>query len=275
MNSDSILIQRFMLQHSKLAARALEDMEPEKLAGFFNESPNGWLLELIPHMNPHWLSEVYEKMDRERLASLFEIIEINHLVMAIRMMNEDLGEAMLNRLSEEKSLTVKKLLRYLDQSVGAHMDPAVFSLEENLTIHDALSAIKRYNAAVDPQLFITDTERVLTGAISLSDLITGEPGAEIRSVMRTSVPTLSPETPIHSVLNHQEWQNFYILPVVDHTSFFMGAIRLETVRSIQATSGNRGEEMGQLTISALGDLYRIGLAGLLRSATNLAEPPSK
>lgn len=275
MNYDSILIKRFILQHSRLAARACEDIEPGKLAGFFNESPNEWLLELIPHMNPLWLSEVYKKMNPERLASLLEIMEINLLAVAIRMMHEDLGESMLNRLSDEKSTSVKKLLQYMDQSVGAHMDPAVFTLEENLTVEDAVSAIKRHNEPVDPQLFVTGPGRILVGAINLSDLITREPGMEIRSLMMTSMLTLSPETPIQSLLNHKEWQNFYVLPVVDHTSFFLGAIRLEKLRSIQARSDNKGGEMDQLTISALGDLYRIGLAGLLRSATNLAEPSFK
>jgi hypothetical protein len=70
-------------------------------------------------------------------------------------------------------------------------------------------------------------------------------------------------------LSHQEWQDFYALPVVDHASVFLGAIRLETIRSILAESGNKVEEMGQLAISALGELYRLGLAGLLNSATNI------
>ncbi len=33
-----------MQENSKAAARTLEDIEPEKLAGFFNDSPNEWLL---------------------------------------------------------------------------------------------------------------------------------------------------------------------------------------------------------------------------------------
>jgi len=105
--------------------------------------------------------------------------------------------------------------------------------------------------------------------VSLSDLIRGEPGMEIKSMLMTRLATLSPETPIKSVLNHQEWQDFYALPVVDHTSVFLGAIRLETIRSILAESGNKVEEMGQAAISALGELYRLGLAGLIRSATSI------
>lgn len=269
MNSDSILIKRFMQAHSKVAARTLEDIEPEKLAGFFNDSPNDWLLEVIPHTNAQWMSEVFEKMNPERLVSLLESMEIAHSVVSIRMMNQVLAESVLNSLSAEKSASVKRLLQYLDHSVGAYMDAKVYTLTDNLTVKEARTAIKKHKEQIKPQLFVIDSDRKLKGVISISDLITGEQGAEIRSMMVTKLTTLSPDTPIDSVLSHQEWQDFYALPVVDHASLFLGTISLETIRALLAESGSKGEEMDQMAISALGELYRLGLAGLIRSATDI------
>ena len=269
MNSDSILIRQFMQENSKAAARALEDLEPEKTAGFFNDTPVEWLLDVLPHMNPQWMSEVFDRMNQETLVQLFESMEISHLVLSIKMMNKDLAEVILNRLSEEKSVSVSRLIRYLDHSIGAHMNPEVFTLSVNLTVKEAMSAIKKHKNRVQPQLFVITTDRKLAGVMSLSDLITGDPGMEIKSMMNTKITSLSPETPIQSVLSHQEWQDFYALPVVDNTSLFLGAISLETIRSIVVRSGNKGEDIGQLTISALGELYRLGLAGLIRSATDI------
>jgi magnesium transporter len=258
-----------MQTHSKVAARTLEDIAPEKLAGFFNDSPNEWLLEVIPHMNAEWMSEVFERMNSERLVSLLESMDIAHTLVSIRMMNQDLAESMLNNLSEEKSASVKRLLQYIDHSVGAYMETKVFTLSDHLTVKEALAAIKKHKEQIHPQLFVLGSDRKLMGILSLSDLIKGEPGLEIKSLMMNTLTTLSPETPIESILSHQEWQDFYALPVVDHASVFLGAIRLETIRSILAESGNKVEEMGQLAISALGELYRLGLAGLLNSATNI------
>ena len=59
------------------------------------------------------------------------------------------------------------------------------------------------------------------------------------------------------------------MPVVDNTSLFLGVIKLETIRSILAPSEKRREGLGDDAISALGELYQIGLAGLLKSATDL------
>jgi Mg/Co/Ni transporter MgtE len=111
--------------------------------------------------------------------------------------------------------------------------------------------------------------------IKLCEIIARDPETEISLIMNTKIATLSPETPIQSILYHQEWVEYYSLPVVDQTSLFLGAIRLETIRSILVKSDNKIEELGQTAINALGELYQIGLSGLLKSATDFNSGLSK
>jgi magnesium transporter len=272
MNSDLILIRRYMQGHSQMAARTLEVIDTENLAGFFTDSPNEWLLKVIPHMDPHRMSEVFEKMKPEKLVSLIESMDLAHAVLSIRMMNQDLANNVLSKISKEKSVSVNQLLHYLDHTVGAYMDTKVFTLGENLTVKEAMANIKKHKGLIQPQLFVLGAERKLLGIISLSELIRGEPGANIKSMMVTNLTALSPETPVESVLSRPEWENFYALPVADPASIFLGAIRLETIRSKLTRSVSKEEEMGQMTIAALGELYRLGLAGLLKSATDIQSP---
>jgi len=269
MNTDSILIGQFIQEQSNLAASVLEDIESEKLAAFFSDSPKEWLMKVLPHMNAQGMSEVFERMDPERLVSLLESMELAHSIASIRMMKKELAEVLLNRLSEEKSTLVKRLLRYLDHTVGASMDTLVFTLPDNLTVKEAMAALKKRKDQIPPELFVLDASRKLVGVISLSELITGKSAYEIKAIMKTRLITLSPEIPIQSLINHPQWLEFYALPVVDPASVFLGAIRLETIRSILFQPGTKGEETGQLAINALGELYRLGLAGLLRSAVEL------
>lgn len=275
MHTDSILIGQFIQEHSKVAATALGDIESEKLAAFFLDSPKEWLMKVLPHLNAQGMSEVFERMDPERLLTLLENMELAHAIASIRMMKKELADDMLNKLSEDKSTLVRRLLQYLDHTVGASMDALVFTLTETLTVKEAMAALKKLKAQIPPELFVIDSGRKLVGVVSLSDLITGKPGHEIKSIMKTRLTTLSPETPIQSLINHPKWLEFYALPVVDPRSVFLGAISLETIRSMLYQPGTRGEEMGQLAISALGELYRLGLAGLLRSAIEVDSPSGK
>lgn len=271
MDSDSILLKRFMQEHSKLAARALENIEPEDLASFFDSTPTEWLLDVVPLMSPQGMSAVFQRMNQETLGQLFETMETSRAAWSIRIMNEDLANPLLNRLSEEKSAALKNLLQYQDNTVGSLMDPRVFTLTENLTVKEAMAAIKKHKERIPPELFVLSADRKLVGVLPLSELIAGDPGTKIKSLANTRIITLSPEAPIQLVLTHQEWHNFYALPVVDLSSLFLGSVKLEDIRSLLVQARDKGEETGQLAITALGELYHLGLSGLLRSAIRIED----
>lgn len=269
MNTDAIIIKHFIQEHAIEAAYALEQMDPDKLAVFLNDTPSDLLIEVIPLMNPHMVSTVFELMQFEKVVQLFESLKIHFSVLSIRMLKKDFAEKILNTLSSEKSAFIRRMLKYLENSVGSHMDPTVLTLSENMTVKEALSEARRHNKKLQPNLFVLSPDRRIRGVINLSELIAKAPENEIKSIVKTKVITIPPETPIQSILYHQEWAEYYALPVVDHTSLFLGAIRLETIRSILVKSEKRMENLSQTAINALGELYQIGLSGLLKSATDL------
>lgn len=252
-----------------VAAKALEEIEAKTLAEYLNTIPDELFHDVVPYLNPVFLSDVYTNMNQEKLLQLFEILDPSYTALAIKMMPPDLSEKILSGLSSDKSSSVKRQLRYFSNSLGSHMDPTVFTLKEGMTMKEAMSAIKKQKNRVQPHYYVVSSRRKLLGVLSLSEILTGKPGALIKSVMSKVTTALSPETPIQSVISHHEWNDFFALPVVDQSSLFLGVIRLETIRTVQLQEGNRVEDMGKETIGALGDLYRLGIAGLLRSATEL------
>lgn len=269
MTSDSLIIKQFFKEHPKDAARALGELEPEKLAVFLNDTAHDLLLDIVPAMDPHFMAGVYEGMNPEILVQLLESMELQHAVLAIRMMPDDLAEKILNLLSEKMLVSVKRLLHFFENSVGSHMDPAVFTLQENQTLKEALTEIKKHKGKVQPQIFVLSSERKLKGSLTLTKLIAGSPDTLVRSIMDHKFSALSPETPVHSVLTHPGWADYYAMPVVDNRTFFLGAIKLENIRAVSVKSAIQWEGAGQATVNALGELYRLGLSGLLRSATDL------
>jgi Mg/Co/Ni transporter MgtE len=269
MNTDTIIIENFLQKHGTEVARALEKFEPEELAPYFSESSVALALEVLPHMNPHLMSLVFELMPQEKVTKILESMDIQQALLSIRMMKNELATEILNSLSPEKSGTLKRLLKYLEFSVGSHIDTSVLTLSERMTVKEAMEQAKRHKRKIHPNLFVLTSDRNLAGVISVSDLITENSQNEISSIMNTRIITLSPDTPIHSIVNHKEWKDFYALPVVDNTSLFLGVIKLETIRAILAPNEIRREGLGDDAISALGELYQIGLAGLLKSASDL------
>lgn len=268
MDSDSFIIEQFILKYSKEASKALEKFEPDELLSFFENSSVAVVLALVQEMNPMIVLQVFKLMKEETAAELFEAMKIPLAELLIRMMPVSEAEQVLSSLSPQKSLHIRRLLKYLKSSVGSYVDQTVFTLNENLIVKEALAQAKRHNSSLEPELFVLSPERKLVGAIKLSKLITELPKKEIRSIMETNIGTIAPETPIQSVLNHPGWQDRYVMPVVDISQVFLGVINLATVRKIKINSDSILKDHSKDTIGALGDLYQIGIAGLLKVATD-------
>jgi Mg/Co/Ni transporter MgtE len=269
MDTDTIIIEQFIQDHGEEAARTLEKLEPAELAAFFSDSSAKIAFEVMPKMNPHLISTVIERMEIERSAKIFESMDTQYALLLIRMMKNDLSKKILDLMTPEKSSILTRLLKYYEYSVGSFADPMVLTLTEKMTVKEAREEVKRHKKRVQPNLFVLNTDRKLAGVINLSDLISEDPKKEISSIMDTKINALPPETPIQSLLNHQDWKDLYALPVVDNASMFLGIIKLETIRSILTPSEERKERLSEDTVSALGELYQLGLAGLLKSATDL------
>lgn len=268
MESDSIIIEQFILKYSKEASKTLEKFEPDELLPFFENSSVDVVLPLVQEMNPQIVLQVLKLMKEETAVRLFEAMKIPLAELFIRMMPVSEAEQVLSSLSPEKSLHIKRLLKYLKTAVGSYVDQTVFTLNENLIVKEALAQAKKHNSSLGPELFVLNPERKLVGLIKLSKLITELPKKEIRSILETRLDTIAPETPIQSVLNHPGWQNQYLMPVVDKSQVFLGVINLATVRKIKIKSDKILKDHSQDAIGALGDLYQIGIAGLLRVATD-------
>ena len=268
MDSDSTIIEHFIFKYSKEASGALQEFEPAELVPFFENTSADVLCALIQEMNPQLVLQVFELMKKETVIQLFELMKIPLAELLIRMMSVTENEQILSSLSPEKSLHIKRLLKYLKTSVGSYVDQTVFTLNENLIVKEALAQAKRHTSSLEPELFVLTQERKLVGVVNISKLITELPNKEIRSIMETRLNTISPETPIQSVINHPGWQDQYLMPVVDKLQVFLGAISLATVRKIKNKSDKILEDHSKDTIGALGDLYHIGIAGLLRVATD-------
>ncbi len=275
MNTDEIIIEQFIHNHSKEAAQALDKFEPDHLVVFFNETPNELLLKLIPFMDSQIILEVYSLIKDETVIRLFEHMEVHHAIFSIKMMNKVLAEKILNNLSSEKSIYLRQLLKYLKNSVGSYIDPTVITLSDKLILQEVLVKVKKLKTVIDPIIFVLKPDRKLAGFIYLSDLISEDPAKEIRSIMKTKIITIPPETPVLSILNHPAWVDHYCLPVVDKNTTFLGVLRLETIRSLQISTEQSDEDHGQAVITALGELYHMGLAGLLSTATDFNIENSK
>lgn len=275
MNSDEVIIRKFLEEHGHSAAGVLEKLNVEKIAAFFDHTPTDWLAHIVPELNSHLTQQVLEKVDDLKVIEMFETLPVPYAEQLIRKMNKERADGILNQLSKERSSQIRSLLKYPKESVGSYMDPAVFTIQERMTIEDAVTQIKKFKSDIDPNIYVLKSDGKLIGTVRISDLFSKDPHTEITKIMNKNFPTIPPETPFQSLLNHDDWMKLYTLPVVDKNGVFQGVIRLETIRKVTLKPDKKIDKQTLTTINALGELFQIGLGALLRSATDFKMKDTK
>ena len=102
----------------------------------------------------------------------------------------------------------------------------------------------------------------------MEDLIVTGSKEQLVSIMKTDVPHLLADTDFHKILNHPGWIEYTDLPVIDRSGGFLGALNHGEITRLEISKNRKKPEQAVLAGNALGELYRIGLSGLLYSTAD-------
>jgi Mg/Co/Ni transporter MgtE len=271
MDTDHILIERFMKDHPAEAARILEDLNIPDVVSFIGEIPTDLAVKIFRHLERYSAVRCLEELDVERSATIVEKVPPEIAVVFFRRIRKELREPILNGMSKDISSILRGMLRYPEDTAGALVNPLSFSLPEDITVAEAMKRVKKGAEKTSYYLYVVKRDQTLSGVINMRELMLADPEEHLASVMHADVVRLSAEANLRAILDHPGWASCHALPVVDHDGVFMGAIRYTVLRRIEVDDqGGRVSKQALAASNALGELYRIGLTGLLRSASEAA-----
>ncbi|MBE9007284.1 magnesium transporter [Fortiea sp. LEGE XX443] len=190
--------------------------------------------------------EVYEYLDysvQERLIEELRSQEVRDIVDQMSSddrarLFDELPAKVVNRLLEQLSPTERQatalLLGYEPNTAGRIMTLEFISLKENITVSQALERIRRLANASEIiyYLYVTDTERRLTGIVSLRDLVTSQPEQVIGEIMTRDVVFVRTDTDQEEVARVIQRYDFLAVPVVDKQQLLVGIITVDDVIDI-------------------------------------------
>ncbi|MEM7699727.1 MAG: CBS domain-containing protein, partial [Verrucomicrobiota bacterium] len=156
----------------------------------------------------------------------------------------------------------RKVARYPTNSAGAKMDPHYPAIMEEVTISEALDLVRETNDRSAFYWFVINREQILTGVVSILDLLDPKSTARIGDIKRRCERRLSAQTDLEALLDTPELIRWGALPVVDEQGLFLGAVRQRTVAKVQPSTSIPLEASAA---AELGELFQLGLRGLASS----------
>ena len=271
MNWEDTLARRFAEHHPRDAAALLEVRPSSQAISWLTEVPPPIAAAVLEFVDGVTAASYLVGIGPEAAATLVELLSLETAGSLLRRLESDDQAMLLSRLPKDKAEILGQLLRYPENSAGALMNPRSVSMPDDIDVEEALVRLRRHAADASYYVYVVDRGGFLVGVASMRDLMLADPNASLASVMHRDVARLRAETSLPSITAHPAWLEYQVLPVVDEAGRLIGALRHKNLRRLADQSQRRHSGDIGFVASALGELYQIGLTGLV----NVAGGPGK
>lgn len=277
MTSDLDLCRAFVVAHPDDAARVLERLPAANVAALFEVLPPDASVRALEQMAPTTAADTLERMRPAAAASIVAALPTDLAASLLRRADGATQAAVLEGLPKEEAGLLGALLRYPEGSAGALMDPRAIAVAEDVATREALATVRRSPRHLFDYVFVVDRAHRLVGFTGLRELVQARPGDPVAAITNRSVSRLPARSSRAAILAHPGWRHVHALPVVDDESMFLGAIRYETFRTLESQAHVTARPLDAVTtVVALGELYWLGLSGVLDGLASMVKrnPPA-
>jgi magnesium transporter len=230
----------------------LESLDDDELAGIF------------PLFEKSLFDDITRLIPNEKLIEIFNLIETDDIAYLLKLMSEEDMEEMLPKLV--KSVQVKRILSYPEESAGSIMQTEVCLLREGMTCKEAVESIRKQKKSLGKvfNAFLVDEERKLVGLVHLDDLILSTMGESLSKITKPLKYYVTPEEDQEEVAQTFSKYDLSFLPVVDKDGILLGQITFDDIQDVieEEASEDLLAYVGVSTEESLGDVNpnRIKLA---------------
>jgi len=265
------LLARYVEAHPDEVARRCDGMSTEGVSAVLQAMDPATAAALVRHLAPVQAVAALAMLPAEDAASMLTALPIDVTVSLLRQFDPATRLALVDLLPDDIAAPVRTLMSYPAASAGGAMDPAVLTAPMSATVADVRALVARFPNHLYYYVYVVDEDQRLAGALDLAELFQAESDVSVRDVMHTPVSSLSADASLDAVFAHPAWRHFDALPVVADEHRFVGAIRHRRMRQLlEAQQAGRQREPGVQTVMALGEIYWLGLCGLLQGIASTA-----
>lgn len=210
--------------------RYLNEGEQHKIFGLIADSDMA--SEILSQVDTPTGVRIITRIEREKAAEILQGMDPDDEISILEEIPEEVREEILSHLSESAAESIEELLQYPEDSAGRIMNTNYFSLQEDVTVSDAISELQKRGADATEMVFyiyVVDSRNHLIGVCSLRQLLLVPPSTTIMSVMTHEVVSVNVETDQEDVARLVEKYDFLAVPVTDDENKLLGIVTVDDV----------------------------------------------
>lgn len=202
---------------------------PKKIATLFRLLPKDLAAETFVEMESDSQERLLLSFTDNEMKAVIEELYIDDTVDIIEEMPANVVKRILNNADSETRKTINDILKYPDDSAGSLMTTEYVSLDEDITVEDALKRIRR--TGVDKETiytcYVTKPDRTLIGYITAKSLLLSNEDMIISEIMETSIIFVNTHEDKEVVAKEMSKYDLLALPVVDKENRLVGIVTVD------------------------------------------------
>jgi len=224
-------------------ARQIDDLPAADGAAILESLPTDLSADVTEYLDPNTAADVLVELDPRRAADIVSSMETPEASMVLEAMHPDdrvdilehvprsHHEALLREMRTEQADQTRELEKYAPDTAGGLMTPEVTALEEDLTVGQAISEIRRLREELEQMyyVYVVDKRRHLVGVLAMRDLILARLDARLSQIMIPNVVSVPVTMDQEDVANLFRRHNYLAVPVVDEKHRLLGIITVDDV----------------------------------------------
>jgi len=276
MNSREQLAQIYLDKRPAAAAQVLEAMAPEASAALLAELPARMSGPVLAAMLYHYAARCLSHLSADYIAKVVQQLSAQRSAALLRGLTSVQQEAVLNQLAIHHASTIRILLSYSNNLIGAWTDPHAITANPENSVGETRQRLQQIEVKDIHRLFLVDRDHHLLGNVRISTLFQAKDEVNIQSLAGPVPKVLRARTSLSVAEQHKDWQQFLEMPVIGRGEEFIGIITYKNLyRALQelrlGQSDARSEE--EQMLHGLTGLYRAGILGAWQTWMDLFSIP--
>jgi CBS domain-containing protein len=214
--------------HPADIASILEDMHPRQVGELIGSLSDEKAADVMEELEPEFQADILESLPDERAADIVEEMEPDEAADALQEMEEDKRAQVFNLMEPDESAEVAELIRHPEDTAGGLMTTKFVSVPRGITVAEALRLVRLEAVSKEAEtiyyVYATETDDVLVGVVSLSDLVLADPTSPLDAIMHHKPIRVELDASREEVLEAIARYNLLAVPVVDADKHLQGII---------------------------------------------------
>src|SRR5690242_10190419 len=221
----------------ELHARDLADVAqalPHELIGpFLSALPVERAADVLEYLEEELRAEILETMNVRQAAELVTEMTPDDRADTLETLEEESAEEILQEIPAAERAETEKLLAYDPDSAGGLMTTEFVSVSEDISVEDALAAVRRIARSERREamntIYTTDPAGRLKGVMALRELLAAPEGSKVSDVAWQEVQTVPASADRAQVARITREYDLVAVPVVDDNGVIQGVVTVDDV----------------------------------------------